>query len=385
MKRIFAALCVIMLLLVQTASMDSPEQCTDLRIGLYFGSAAPETISVGCAEGLNIHLDEARGYRYSFSLVERESTITKTGELDFLINGNLLSSVGEFAIFPAVGHYLTVNGTQYRGFLVIKRMEGSDMTVINVVELESYLYSVVGKEMSPSWNIEALKAQAVCARSYALTHLGRFSQYGFDLCDTQNSQVYQGIKAEADSTRLAVDSTKGKAVYYGGKPVEVFYFSSGGGSTEDVSNVWGSSFPYLKSAADPYEKDSEATRYNWSTTISRSELSDKLAAKGLEIGELLGMEITKTSDAGRVTELVFTGTEGQYTAKLEKTRTILGGDVVYSQKYTFVLDENDVFTFTGNGWGHAVGMSQWGAKAMADSGFGYEDIIKFYFAGVEVF
>ncbi|MBQ7718892.1 MAG: SpoIID/LytB domain-containing protein [Clostridia bacterium] len=382
-KKVSVILALIMSFMLLTVNADSYNEYSEVKVGLYFGGSAKSTVTLGSPGGFNIHFGEAQGLGYNFSMLEDEIVISKCDEKDFYINGNYFIAPGEFAVIPARG-IITVDGKEYRGFILFKRLSGSDMTVINVLGLEEYLYSVVGKEMYPSWPLEALKAQAVCARTYAKLNAGKHSAYGFDLCSNQDCQVYLGVSQEDKKTITAVRETTGETVRVDGVPAEVFYFSSDGGSTEDSENVWGRAFSHLKGVKDPYENPDEATKYTWSNTISKSDLTKKLSLKGVKIGDIESIDITKTSRMGRVTELVINGTEGAYTASLEKTRTLLGGDLVYSQHFT-VTDDDDTLTFDGRGWGHAVGMSQWGAKAMADKGFDYQDILKFYFTGVEVY
>ena len=383
MKKIISAvLTAIMALSVISAAADSYNEYSEVRIGLFWGASAKDKITISAKGGFNIHFGEDNGLIYNFSMLEDELLIEKCDD-NFYINGNYFITSGQFAIKPAYGN-IKINGQEYRGFVLLKRLSTSDITVINVLSLDDYLCSVVGKEMSPTWNIEALKAQAVCARSYAKIHLNKHGSYGFDLCAGQDCQAYNGVAGEYPSTAEAVRSTAGETVRVGGVPVEVFYFSSDGGSTEDSVNVWGGERSHLKSVEDPYENPEEATHYNWSSTISKDEIKTRLMQKGIDIGDIETLEITQTSPSGRALELEVRGTEDTYTAKREATRTLFGGYITYSQQYT-VTDNGDTVTFEGRGWGHAVGMSQWGAKAMAEQGFDYKEILKFYFTGVEVY
>lgn len=381
-KTIVMLLCAALVFACGTGASAYNGEYTEMRLGLFYGSTAQDTVTLHSSGGFNICLGEDGNYAYLFSMLEDDIVITKSGEKDFMINGNPFWTTGQFAIKPAYGK-ITVNGTEYRGFVSLKRLSSGDITVINVIGLEEYLWGVVGKEMSPSWNNEALKAQALCARSYALTHRNDFASYGFDLTITQRSQVYGGTAAETESTRRAVSETAGKAIRYNGNVVEAFFFASDGGSTEDVKNVWGSSLPYLKAVLDPYEKPEEASRYFWNVTLSRDEVIKKLVSKSILIGDVQNIEITETAPTGRVTGLRVTGSRGEYNAKREGARTLFS---LYSQFFAVTRSEDgETYTFSGKGYGHAVGMSQWGAKAMADRGFSCDDIIKFYFTGVEVY
>ena len=422
MKKIFLLILTAALAL-PSASVLGYEQY--IKIGLYFASGSKDSITLTSPSGFTIGHGEDAGFARAYDMAETEIIVSKGAGGGFLINGMQFDTAGDMSVKPILGN-IGIGGVNYRGFALLRRMTDSDMTVINVVGLEEYLYSVVGREMSPSWNIEALKAQAVCARTYAMTHMNKYQKYGFNLCNTQNSQVYSGIGAESESTIRAVNETAGQTVRYGGKTVEVFYFSSGGGSTEDSKNVWSGDLPYLKSVADPYENPSEATKYHWTETITREALERKIP----DVGRIQYIEIVSRAPSGRVTELRVVGDAGTKTAVREGVRGLIGYDILSSQQFTIaggapVLADGtalqsgaavlggdgvstlggdvsvlggynqtdysltkfygDSFTFVGRGWGHSVGMSQWGAKAMADSGFTYTDILKFYFTGVEVY
>ena len=148
----------------------------------------------------------------------------------------------------------SANGKKYRGFLEIRRYTDSDMTLINVVDLEHYLYGVVPAEIEANAPLEAVKAQAVAARTYALRSLGKNSKWGFDLMDTNSDQVYKGYDGERAYANQAVDETKGQKMVYNGALAQVFYFASSGGMTANVKEVWGSEIPYLVSVPDPYEQ-----------------------------------------------------------------------------------------------------------------------------------
>jgi len=327
-----------------------------------------------------------------------------------------------------------INNVNYRGRIEVRRNQSSDMTVINILPLEEYLYGVVPYEIGASSPMEALKAQAVTARTYTINNLGKFSKLGFDLCTTTTCQVYRGTAGETKNTNKAVDETKGKIVTYNGKPAQVFYFASSGGRTEDVKNVWGSEIPYLISVEDKYESGT-SRYYNWEAVCTADELKNIFAGMGNDLGDILGMEITKVSEAGRVIELKIKGTKRQLILTREKCR--FDFSILRSQWYTIATDadikaiskdskvstvqpagmkvitangikdiktEKDYsltvvgagnkkytvpsiptkYIFTGKGWGHAVGMSQEGAKGMALAGYKYDSILAHYFPGTKV-
>ncbi|KNY25439.1 SpoIID/LytB domain-containing protein [Pseudobacteroides cellulosolvens] len=357
-----------------------------------------------------------------------------TGETAFIMG----SDTNTFKICPNQEnnpYIFKINNSdslRYRGELEVKRITGSDMTLINVLSPEHYLYGVVPAEIGSSSDPEALKAQAVAARTYLIGNLNKHKKQFFDLCTTTSCQVYKGFAGEYASTNKAIDDTAGKKLTYQGKIAEVFYFSSCGGRTEDVKNVWGSDIPYLRSVEDKYESG-KSYNYNWETTLTASKIKEIMIGRGYNLGDITGVNITKTSEAGRVTELVISGTKGQRVYKLDGCRTVFGFN---SQWYTIVSDavvpmkkvDNTVvqtqlatkkvmtagglkdlavkngqitvigaegvkntvsaapqsYKFVGKGWGHAVGMSQTGAMGMAKAGFKYDQILTHYFQGTVI-
>ena len=326
-----------------------------------------------------------------------------------------------------------LNNTYYRGDLEVRRYAESDLTVINIVPFEQYLYGVVPEEIDAGSHPQALKAQAVAARTYALNCLGKHGDLGFDLCCTAYCQVYKGYSAENASANNAVDATKGKKIIYNGQLAKVFYFSSSGGRTEDVENVWGTPLPYLKSVEDKYE-NGKSWNYKWQAVYSADEIKNIMIDRKIDLGNILGITINKLSEAGRVTELTVKGTKGERTyvrygcktflGKLcsqwydistdadvyavnsneENKKMQLGGKKIISKEgvKTFETSSNKIFaigsdnfkkaipvvpsiyTFSGKGWGHGVGMSQEGAKGMANAGFTYDEILKHYFSGTTI-
>lgn len=327
----------------------------------------------------------------------------------------------------------TLNGrSNYRGILEVRRLTGSDMTVINILPIDHYLYGVVPAEIGPDSHPEALKAQAVAARTYTLANLNRHQNLQFDLCPTVACQVYKGKDREDPRSNKAVDDTSGKKIVYNGNLAQVFYFSSSGGRTEDSKNVWGGDIPYLKSVEDKYESG-DSWHYNWEVTLTSEKIKERMQQLGNNIGDIAGVTVTKVSETGRAIELVVQGTSGKAVFLREKTRTVfsldsqlykittdadisikgIGGqseNIQFSEKKVITSGglktlgklgkpvvvigaggiKNEIpvapttYKFTGKGWGHAVGMSQEGAKGMANAGFTYEEILKHYFTGVEI-
>ncbi len=241
---------------------------------------------------------------------------------------------------------------------------------IITMDEDDYIVGVVAAEMPADFESEALKAQAVCARTYVASHMNGSPAYGFDVTGTTTSQVYYGtLDASANSDR-AVDETAGKFVRYEGKLCETFYFAADGGATEDSENVWVTAVPYLRGVVDPYEKDIDFYCKSWSTSISRAAVGD--------------VSITYTPIGNAMTVTV-----GDKTYSKDAVRTFLTsvcGLRYNSRHFTVEYDAaTDAYSVVGGGYGHNCGMSQWGAKAMAqEHGKTYEEIISFYYTGAYV-
>lgn len=232
---------------------------------------------------------------------------------------------------------LKVNNTPYRGVIDVRRLSGSDMTVINELPLEQYLYGVVPAEIGSSADPEALKAQAVAARTYAIGTMNKYKSLGFNLCTTTNTQVYRGYIKETAKTNKAIDDTKGIVLTYNGSLVSTFFFSSSGGRTEDAKNVWGYEYAYLKSVEDKYEDDKLTSNYYWERSFTAQQLKDIMVSQNNDIGDILSLTVTKVSEAGRAIEMVIKGTTGERVFKNEKCRLAFNSSLP-SQWFTITTD-----------------------------------------------
>lgn len=337
---------------------------------------------------------------------------------------------------------ITVEKDSYRGYIRLFINDG-ELIVINHVYLEDYLYGVVPREMSYTSPMEALKAQAVASRSFAMHNINKHAQEGFNLCDTTHCQAYAGYIYEESSTNQAVDETMGVLIYYEGEVIEAIYHSTSSGYTEDSSNVWGGSIPYLKSVEDHFSLDSPHN--NWSFSIKLSDLNEKIIGAGINIGELQNIEIIETTSTNKVKNVKLIGSLGEEIITGERFRNIIGTTTLKSAwfrikdstsntvNYAYVLDGNSLepkvidiskaqiidgnnrrtvtrsavvratgndrirnfqqsslisgeeLVIEGSGYGHGVGMSQYGAKKMAEYGYTFEEILKYYYTGVDVF
>lgn len=270
-------------------------------------------------------------------------------------------------IQPTGDGYVFIGDRWYRGAINLVRTDGG-LTAVNNVNLEHYLYSVIGAEMSPNWPLEALKAQAVAARSYALYQRERGSNPTYDLGDTQGWQVYKGLESEATSTYAAVDATAGQVMVHNGKIIEAFFHSSSGGHTENVEEVWTEARPYLRGVPD---YDRGAPVYEWSTSVSVSQLSNLISG----VGNIVSMQPEKTTKTGRIITMKVIGDSGQRAIDGEQIQRLLG---LKSTRFS-IQKANGVFQVYGKGFGHGVGMSQWGAHNLALSGANYQQMLYHYY------
>ena len=273
--------------------------------------------------------DEWTVYVQNSSRSEVESASKKSAERISSFNGICLSGGGENLLmvsndvdygFSGTDDTFTINGKQYRGCLRFA-VNGTVMTAVNVVDLEEYLYGVIPAEMPASYGEEALKAQTLAARTYAMTKLNAHKSSGYELCDTINCQVYKGYSGENSKTNAIVDETEGEIICYNGTPIEAVFSASTGGYTENSENVWNSVVPYLRAVPEVGEYGNNT----WTKTLTLSQLDSLLSAKGENIGSAQDIVITKISTGGRVQEMKIVGTSGSVTLTKENIRTYFSG------------------------------------------------------------
>ncbi|WP_412063199.1 SpoIID/LytB domain-containing protein [Rubrivirga sp. IMCC45206] len=267
----------------------------------------------------------------------------------------------------------------YAGALVAF-VEGGRLRLVNHTPTEPYVASVVASEFGFN-ALEGAKAQAVLARTYAARRAGQHARH--DLDDHTGSQVFHGIDAATDVARRAAHETAGEVLAYRGQLADAFYFSSSGGHTADNDAVWsGQPLPYLRGVPDPY--DQGAPDHTWQTTASRSAV---LRALSSEVGgSVTGLEVTRRSRSGRVLEIrAIGGRRGTLTGPQFRraVNAVAGGRTVRSTRFE-VSVSGDRYVFTGSGFGHGVGLSQYGALGQSQQGRTYRQILGHYFQGTEV-
>ena len=350
-----------------------------------------------------------------------------------------------------------VNGQKYRyrGNIEINiDKEHGKLNVINIIGIEEYLYGVLKKEISPRWPTEALKAQAVAARTFAIFNMNKYIDKGYNICASTNSQAYGGVNHEDPLTNKAIDETRGVIITYKGKPINAVYHSDSGGYTEDSENVWGSFLPYLRSVKSKFEEKVSPPHHTWTCSIDEKDLTKKLQQQGYNVNSVVSIEPVKKSETGRISELAFIVDNNEViNMKANDFRKLIGADLIRStlfsikavgkelnimkdtedkeeiedkeeqkesmkeileQKKDWTIKEllelmkknkeerqkekeekvlkveivkSDIpltFIFSGSGNGHGVGMSQWGAYGMTLQGSRYQDILKYYYQGIDI-
>lgn len=447
MKRIF---CSFFALIVLTGFASASAAYTSiLRVGLAYGSTAVQTATIKSPSGFSVGTMNGTSFSGISSLSDTMLTISY-GQSTYQVKNsdgeNIYSASGDSIAFRPLSGVTTYGNYNFYGDFVFKVESSGKLTVINYVNIEDYVKGVLPYEMSASWPLEALKAQAVCARSYALGNLNKHKSYGFDVCNTTNCQVYNGTSRANDNSNSAVDQTKGQILMADGKLATGYFFSSSGGATENNENVWGGTpISYLRGVVDKYE-DASASSYNtWSVTLTADQIAQKLKSAGYSIGTVADVKVTKRTAMDNVNEVTVTDTTGKsVTIKNGSVRTVFG---LNSIRYTIASNGSSISTgqggslfindsaktdgklyavgadgksiaigsvngktaltgsgsekisvssgqtvtvpagsyvFSGTGWGHNVGMSQYGARSMAKLGFNYDDILKFYYTGITI-
>jgi len=267
-----------------------------------------------------------------------------------------------------------------RGEVEVHRT-GRGLQVINRVPLEDYVAATVGGEIGGSWEDEVLKAQAVVARTYALYQQSRNRGESYDVSAGTRHQVYAGVEGETPRVRQAARATAGQVLVYEGEPILAAYHSSSGGRTAGSGEVWGTDLPYLASREVPGEQDSSSS--DWRAVIAGPTLARALVPLGLRLGAIHEVQVAERSASGRARTLWIGGSRGGGSLSARVLRRALGASVIRSTLFE-VREEGGSFIFAGSGHGHGVGMSQWGARAMARAGASYREILTAFYPGANL-
>lgn len=273
-----------------------------------------------------------------------------------------------------------VNSKPYRGRLIVQRTPSGKVTVVNRLNLEEYLVGALASEVGKGWSLEALKAHAVVSRTIVAHRIWINRQKPFDV--SSGTHLYYGVAAEREDTRDAVEATRGQVLAYTGELLSATFSTSCGGHTEDAAELWptqGELSP-LRGRPDPFCRGLK--HFRWRKALSPQRFLEVLGKEGMQVGDLLSCEIVERNRSGRVRALRVTGTTGSVVVPGRRLRELLGTDWLRSLNFTVKFSSGKL-SFDGFGWGHGVGLCQWGAFGMARKGKGMDAILSFYFPGAQ--
>ncbi|MBI3591866.1 MAG: SpoIID/LytB domain-containing protein [Candidatus Melainabacteria bacterium] len=351
----------------------------EIDIGLITGDQEIRFGSNQNATLINLHTNK------EISKINKHETYTVHNTNGFVsITHNLTKATlgaftGPVQLIPESKNGLVFcNKSWYRGTLILlTNKDKKNITVVNKLDLEDYLLSVVPSEIPNNWNRETLKAQSIAARSYALGYLGRRRNKGYDLESSVEDQVYLGVSSEKRSTSQAVKETSGIIlVDENNKPLIALYHSSGGGYTDSIENLWNEKpSAHIKPRPD---YDDNSPHFKWFRSYELKEANMLLST--LNIGDITDIVPLSRSISQRVTWIEIKGVNGNAKIRGEEFRKFLK---LPSSKFNLKI-ENNYLKFAGRGFGHGLGLSQWGAKALAEEGFTYEQILAHYYPGARL-
>ena len=302
------------------------------------------------------------------------------GRWDVEASGNLLNIGGKVVpasaarFTPEGGTFRLGQGT-YRGSLVVEAHPEKGLIATELVELEDYLRAVVGSEMWSHWPLNAQMAQAVAARTYVLDKL--LDTSGGPRCLTRLDLAYQGTGAENKTADRAVALTEGVVLNYNGAVFKAYFHSTCGGATSSPQTVFHDpAIPPLSGAECAW--CTRSPHYRWSASLSGADIAAKVSAWGIK--RVNTISLAETDEAGRPAYVIINGVKK---IPANDFRMAVGSRVLKSILLT-VSKRGDTFRFSGRGWGHGVGMCQWGARGMADAGKSWDEILRHYYPGAEI-
>jgi stage II sporulation protein D len=342
-----------------------PTQPEAIRVALLKGVESTRI------EGIGVLVTDEKGEPFRGSLplnVER----AKEG---LLVNGKSVRSLTASA--PA---YVLVNGKRYRGIVEISCAD-KGLLVVNELPLEDYLVGLINCEISSQWPMEAIKAQAVIARSYAVYQKEARKYALYHLESSVLDQVYDGCDIEDSRAVRGVRETAGEVLTYEKNVIQAFYHSNCGGHTEASENVWGYAQPYLQGVDCDYCLTAPSGR--WEQVLTLKKIEGLLKGSGFQVAGLREIKAGRRNKSGRLTELALHSARGRLAVSAVSFRKAIGYTVIKSTNFEVRTVGDDVY-FTGIGYGHGVGLCQWGAKQRALGGFDYREILSYYYPGTKL-
>jgi stage II sporulation protein D len=280
-------------------------------------------------------------------------------------------------IEPSRDASIVIDERAFRGEVTFIRTTNNHITVVNNINVEDYIKGVLYHEVSHLWPMEALKAQAVATRTYALYSINPAGK-PYDMTNDIYSQVYGGRDSERYRTDLAVDYTRGQVLTYNGKIIPAYFHATCGGMTEDAHELWNlADIPPLRGVPCPFCQNSP--HFHWKKNFRLRNIQDALNLHGYKVGAIKDISIVDRDRSERIAHLKITQKDGQeLLIKGKDFRDLMGPNVLMSNNYDITMQGYYV-NIIGKGWGHGVGMCQWGALGMARQQFTYKQILAYYY------
>lgn len=273
-----------------------------------------------------------------------------------------------------------INSKPYRGIAEIS-IGDKGLLVVNELPLEDYLVGLINCEISSAWPIEAIKAQAVIARSYALNRKLLRKNAFYHLESSVIDQVYDGCLIEDSRAHRGVSETAGEVLVFNNAIIQSFYHSNCGGKTEASENIWNAALPYLKGVDCQYCLTAASS--SWEQKLTFKEIEEKLKAGGYSVAGINEIKPGLRNNRGRLKNLTIVSLRGELAVTGEQFRKALGYSVIKSTNFNIRTTNKDV-VFSGLGNGHGVGLCQWGCKQRAQDGFSYKEILSYYYPGTAI-
>ncbi len=343
----------------------------ELRVGLFSAT----TVTLNFSQSITVE---------GFTIKENAPVVVSIAGGKIKI-GDKIIGVNEIELRPKEDAMIremitSIDGQKYPGTVKLV-LKNDKLTVINLTTTDEYLRGVIPGEMPTSWHAEALKSQTIAARTFALQNRKRHAADGYDLCSTTHCQVYKDLSTAVESSNAAIEATFGEVLIYNGRLINATFHSDSGGMTENAEDVWGQAVPYLVSV-----DEFDTKTYPWTKKIAVKEF---VAVLGKDIGALksirlsaleIGRGAEDRTSSGRVKFLIAVGSKGE--AKL--TGAEMRSKFRLMSTLFNVKINGDEIEISGFGFGHGVGMAQYGAKDYADNGSGYVSILLHYYKGAAI-
>ncbi|MDP6111277.1 MAG: SpoIID/LytB domain-containing protein [Planctomycetota bacterium] len=350
----------------------------DIRVSLF--QAAPSgKIRLGSAGPVQINTLAGELIIEVPSIAESAVITTPAG---FAIDGYPEFEADQVMLVPKNDSDLSVNGIRYHGRLRLRQRPDRRISAVNLVSLDTYLGGVLGSEVILSWPVATLQANAIASRSYALYQMLQRQNARADVASDTRDQVYRGMERESDRARSIIDQTRGIVLQHGGKMFPAYFSSTCGGYTTDARTGldrkgWGPLSPVKCGFCR------ESRYFRWKYTVQKGEIAASLGRAGHNVSVIHDIRPVGRSVDGRAKTVQIVHSKGQLSLKATKFRHIMGTGKLRSTFFSAKVSGSDV-VFSGNGWGHGVGLCQWGTKGMASAGYTAEFILNHYYPGAKL-